>query len=147
MMRLSKKNTWMALSAGLVLLSTSLAYPHGEDKPGPHGGLIRMPGAFHTELVPQGKNAVLIYLLDIEWKNPIVEGSEVNLQLLRSGKAVEKLGCEPKKKGFFCKLPGESTFKKGDELKVEASRKGAKGALMNYTWPIDIPKGAHDGHH
>ena len=38
------------------ILMTSQSWAHGEDKYGPHKGFIRMPGAFHTELVLNGKN-------------------------------------------------------------------------------------------
>ncbi len=51
-------------------------FAHGEDKPGPHGGFIRMPGAFHTEVVKE-KEGYRVYLLDINWKNPSVLDSAV----------------------------------------------------------------------
>ena len=42
------------------------AFAHGEDKAGPHGGFIRMPGAYHTEVVPVSKNQAKVYLLDMQ---------------------------------------------------------------------------------
>ena len=50
----------------LTVLSVNL-FAHGEDKPGPHGGYIRMPGSFHTEVVKE-KAGYRVYLLDINWK-------------------------------------------------------------------------------
>lgn len=35
----------------LFLALTFELFAHGEDHPGPHGGRIQMPGAFHTELI------------------------------------------------------------------------------------------------
>jgi hypothetical protein len=58
-----------------ILFQHTLASAHGEDKAGPNGGFIRMPGAFHTELVPSGKDKLKVYLLDIQWKNPSLKNS------------------------------------------------------------------------
>lgn len=40
----------------IIAIGSSIAFAHGEVKAGPHNGFIRMPGAFHTELVLVGKN-------------------------------------------------------------------------------------------
>lgn len=65
---------------GLLLsIFSTHASAHGENKPGPNGGYIRMPGAFHTEIVPNGKHKIKVYLLDIEWKNPSVINSKLEI--------------------------------------------------------------------
>ena len=49
------------------------AFAHGEDKPGPHGGHIRMPANFHTEVIQDLDGSFHIYLLDMQFKEPIVK--------------------------------------------------------------------------
>lgn len=85
----------------LLLIMASLfcildVWAHGEDKLGPDGGFIRMPGAFHAELVPLSKNQVKVYLLDIDWKNPSVKNSMVKLKV---GK--HSASCLTKNKQYF----------------------------------------------
>jgi hypothetical protein len=60
-----------------VLSVGVLSFSHGMDKPGPHGGFVQMPGAFHTEVVPQKDGSLWVYLLDINIAEPSVRDSEV----------------------------------------------------------------------
>ena len=44
-----------------MLVSSILAFAHGEDKPGPHGGHIKMPANFHTEVIASEDGSFHIY--------------------------------------------------------------------------------------
>lgn len=118
----------------LIYLSVgTVALAHGEEKPGPHGGEIRMPGAFHTELVRQanGAGAFQFYLLDMDWKNPVVENSTLKVTL-KEGARETTLSCIAKKEFFECSLPKGSSATKSGELIVNATRQGAAGGQVMY---------------
>ena len=68
------------LGPSLILVAFGSAregHAHGEDRPGPHGGIIRMPGAFHTELRPKSNREFELFLLDMKWGEPSVAQSSV----------------------------------------------------------------------
>ena len=121
------------------------AAAHGEDKEGPHGGFIRMPGAFHTELVSDGKNKLKIYLLDIQWKNPSIKKSEVLVNL--NDKLNAK--CEAQKKYFLCSFPKSVDLTKKGLLKVTAVREEQKGMEVSYPLPLklEVIDDGHGDHH
>lgn len=125
---------------------SSVAWAHGEDKPGPHGGFIRMPGGFHTELKLSDKN-LEVYLLDINWKDPVVEQSSVNVEYSTAGKT-SSLTCSPGEKFFSCTYPKEFRKDQG-KLMVLAERKGMKGAKAEYELPLKLIKlnDEHSSHH
>lgn len=135
------------LSLGLLL--GQFAFSHGENKPGPHKGYIRMPGAFHTEVVPVGNSKFKIYLLDIEWKNPSVQNSKLEVKHLGQDRAVE-VQCDQKSDHFSCALPKGLSLKKG-KLLVMAVRENSPGTEMAYDLPLsfDLPGNVdpHKGHH
>ena len=54
------------------LIFNSYLYGHGGNKPGPHGGKIKMPGMFHTELLLNSAHHFEIYLLDMN--GDVVQG-------------------------------------------------------------------------
>jgi len=124
------------------ILPAALA-AHGEDKLGPHKGYIRMPGGFHTEVKIQ-KNELIVYLLDIDWKNPTTKNSSVQVDYTNDDKK-SSLTCEPKKSDFSCPLPESFTSKKG-RLSVTAIREGMKGAVAEYVLPLKLFKAVEDSH-
>jgi hypothetical protein len=67
-------------SLAAVLLISSAAFAHGEHKLGPHGGKIRMPGSFHTEVVSEGPKEVKVYLLDMKFQTLSTDKSFVSLK-------------------------------------------------------------------
>lgn len=139
------------LLAVYALLVSSLVWAHGEDKPGPHGGVIRMPGAFHTELVSQGSNQLKVYLLDINFKNPTVKDSKVELALKKNKQSL-KAKCEPQTDFFMCKFSDKVALKVG-VIELKAVREGQVGNLMTYQLPLALSKGPqsqvddHSNHH
>lgn len=125
----------------LVVLSSILARAHGEDKPGPNGGFIRMPGAFHTELVLESPNTVKVFLLDIEWKNASVNKSDV--QIIHSSKT--KADCKIKENFYICVFPKNINLKKKGSLKVSSIRETQKGNEVSYPLPLKLEM-VDDGH-
>lgn len=119
---------------------------HGEDKPGPHGGYIRMPGGFHTE-VKLTEESLHIYLLDIQWKDPVTEKSKVEVEYKTSTGAT-KLACRADQNFFSCELP-KGFNKETGKLLVMADRMGMKGAKAEYDLPLKLlnQKNKHSSHH
>lgn len=129
----------------MITALSSLAHGHGEDKPGPHGGFIRMPGAFHVEIVPTGKAQAKVYLLDINWQNPSMKNAEVELVLGQKGRAK----CSAQNGSFFlCSFPSGSDLSKTGELKVKAKREGQVGNEVTYELPFKllVIDDGHGGH-
>lgn len=124
----------------LTLLLTTMAasnpvFAHGEDTPGPHGGIIRMPGAFHTEVIPE-KNGFKILLVDLNFENPMTKDSGVKAKI-KSGEKNTELKCEIKQDYFFCEAPKNLMETKGT-LEILPTRHKAEGALVSYPLPLEI---------
>lgn len=125
----------------LIFTSSTSAFAHGEDKPGPHKGIVRMPGAFHTELVPHTLTRYEVFLLDMDWKNATVEKSKVAAVLKTvDGKKVS-LACAASRESFTCNLSDGQSPKLGDKLLVKATRKGTSGDEAIYEFPLQLPGG------
>jgi hypothetical protein len=126
---------------------------HGEDQLGPHKGFIRMPGAFHTEVVLDGSQTIKVYLLDLEWKNPLVEKSSVQVSYLDEKKMSESALCKAKKDFFLCSFSRKVNLKKNGTLKVIALRKDQVGQEAIYDLPLKLltplesPSVDHSKHH
>lgn len=135
-----------------IFLCAQLVWAHGEDKPGPHGGFIRMPGAFHTEVVPSGPNQLKVYLLDMNWKNPSIKDSKLQVHLKDKDKVDILAQCEPKGDHHLCTFPKQVDLKKNGELWIEAEREKQKGSAISYALPLQLQSkngghDSHDGHH
>ncbi len=139
------KTTFALTFLALTALSLNV-FAHGEDKPGPHGGYIRMPGAFHTEVVKE-KDGYRIYLLDINWKNPSVLDSEVKASI-QNGKNKTELICLKESDSYLCK----SSLPQKGILNINSKREGQAGGIpSSYKLPLkfEIPKDEmpeHKGH-
>ncbi len=137
------------LFAAIVLAGPSTVFAHGEDKLGPHGGYIRMPGGFHTEVKISGDN-LSVFLLDINWKNPSIKDSSVKVEYLLNSKS-STLSCVPAKTNFSCVLTKDFNANKG-ALIVTAKREGMAGAAAEYPLPLKLTKynnesDEHSKHH
>lgn len=117
--------TLLAVGAG--------AWAHGENHPGPHGGVIRMPGAFHTEFVQDKGPEFRIYLLDMQFRNPVTEDSRVEGLVKRPGmeKTERQLSCQPRKTFFLCRVHG-APLEAGEEILLRSRRKGQEGGTVTY---------------
>ena len=121
----------------------ALAHGHGEDKPGPHGGFIRMPGAFHTELVQDSANKLKVYLLDINWQNPSIKEGSVEV---RYGKKGETAKCRVTEGIFYlCTFSKKIDLSKKGSLEVLAKRENIQGNLVTYPLPLRLET-MDDGH-
>lgn len=129
----------------LFMMGTgSQAFAHGEDKPGPHGGFIKMPGAFHTEVVPVDEHSFKLYLLDMSFAAPMTTNSWVKALLVIGGKKAEA-ACKESTDFFNCVLP-EGTNLKSGKLEVQAKRDSTRGIPMMYELPLQHEKAGHDMH-
>ncbi|MDZ4084217.1 MAG: hypothetical protein U1E10_14840 [Bdellovibrionales bacterium] len=142
-------NTLAWLLLALALLKPLAVTAHGEDKPGPNGGFIRMPGAFHTEVVAQKPNQLKVFLLDIAWKNPVVAKSSVKATHESSAKQKSDVSCSPEKNFFVCKFPKSVDVSKAGTLTLFATRDSQAGIPAAYPLPLklDKPTDDHSGHH
>lgn len=131
----------------LIALSASTALSHGEDKLGPNGGYVRMPGAYHTEVVANGKNELKVFLLDMSWQNPSTKDSSVEIDF--AAKAKNPIQCKSKENYFSCELPADINLQKKGKLVVKSQREGQKGNLATYPLPLTLVKASedHSGHH
>lgn len=124
----------MAISL-LPFFFSLLASAHGGDQPGPNGGKVEMPGAFHTEVVP-AQDGFKVYLLDMNFENASVKDSSVSAQV-EIGKKKMDLPCSQQKDHFFCKF--EKSLNSG-KLVLKATREKATGNEAIYQLPIANPK-------
>lgn len=134
--------------ASTTLLFTLFALAHGEDKYGPNGGFVRMPGAFHAEVVVDGTHKLKVYLLDIQWKNPSILKSSVKINYKGKSKAMAE--CAAVENYFSCSFPATVDLTKKGELKLMAEREEQKGMEVTYKLPLklEIPAATqHSEHH
>ena len=125
----------------IIYATTSMA--HGEKQPGPHGGHLRMPGAFHTELVHQGNNSFLIYLVDVHFKNPDALKSSLSV-IAKSGEAQFDLNCKAESDRFFCKLPvSKNSPVKIDQLVLKAKYLSFPEGTSTYKLPLTFDQPNH----
>ncbi|NUN05301.1 MAG: hypothetical protein HUU57_06030 [Bdellovibrio sp.] len=124
------------------------ALAHGEDRLGPNGGYVRMPGAYHTEIVLDGKNKLKVYLLDIDWKNPTTKNSSVEAVHLPQQK--EAVKCQMQVTYFECVFPTGINLTKKGQIVLRTQRDGQKGNEATYDLPLKLVKsddGGHGNHH
>ena len=123
------------LALGTLQFFSLGAYAHGEDKPGPHGGFIRMPGPFHVEVKAPNLKTVHVYLLDMSWANPTTQNSTVAAEAEPGGTAK----CQIQKKNFFkCEFPAQTNLKKPGLLRIKAVRDGQQGNSAEYQLPLQL---------
>lgn len=130
----------------ILLLTTMFAangaWAHGEDKPGPNGGMIRMPGNFHVEAVIKSEG-VEIFLLDINFKDPTVADSQVKAKHVTTASTTD-LNCARRQKSFFCSFPKKEMSRLG-KLVIE-SRRAGQAASMDAIYDLGT-KAEHSTHH
>lgn len=120
-----------------ILLAVSVkSFGHGEDKFGPNGGYLKMPGGFHTEVVPEKDGKLKVYLLDINFKSPVVKNSKVAATINNGTK--KEVECKPKRDHFRCETT-KTDLSKGT-LTIVAERSTVKGAEANYELPLTLAK-------
>jgi len=121
-----------------AVIGCSSAFSHGEDHPGPNGGSIQMPGAFHTEAVMINKNELKVFLLDMDWKNPTVKDSSVSVIFQTKTKYESK--CEKNENAFICTFDKTADLNKKGKLIVSATREKQVGNTAEYKTPLKVWK-------
>ncbi|MBY0415243.1 MAG: hypothetical protein K2Q18_13815 [Bdellovibrionales bacterium] len=122
--------TLMITAFSIIITVPDIA--HGMNKAGPHGGYIRMPGEYHIELVPDGKE-LRVYFLDMKF-TPIPL-NDATLELTLTAKKPLKAQCLREMHFFRCDI-GEQSFKKFKEVVIESSLDGKTEATSNYKIPL-----------
>ncbi len=132
------KNIIRFSTIAIALLNPMISLAHGENKPGPNGGYIKMPGGFHTELVWESQKAAnfKIYLMDLSFQNATVEQSQVSA-IFTQGALTKEAICKPEKNFFSCRLEGVKDFTDGT-LTVKAKRLGSGAGPAVYKFPLSF---------
>ena len=125
---------------GILSLWSQLTFAHGENKLGPNGGYIKMPGAFHTEIVPLTPNSLKVYLLDMSWKNPTTLNSSLDLSHY-NGKTT-KAKCSLEKDHYLCQFNKSIDLKLKGGLTLSAKRENKDGIPVTYELPLKL-RGPH----
>lgn len=112
------------------------ASAHQMDKLGPNGGYVKMPGAYHVEVVDKG-DVLNVYLLDIQFKNPLTENSSVAVTYY--GSQPFETECKKQEHYFVCPLPkaGLTSYKR---VSIKSVRNKIKAGLAVYDLPLKLPK-------
>ncbi|MEI1277859.1 hypothetical protein V6Z05_05990 [Leptospira venezuelensis] len=137
-------NQRLIFIAALAFLFNFPIFSHGENKPGPHGGLIRMPGDFHVEILDLGNSKFRIYLLDINFQNPSLKSSSVNAKI-RTSEGYKNLSCETLDNSFICEGDPKVKKTKG-ELILISIRENSKGSEIKLELPLKKDNGGNHEH-
>jgi len=119
-----------------ITCSTTL-FAHGEDALGPHHGFIKMPGAYHIEVVP-GKDTLDVMLLDANFKNATVLNSHIKVKI-NNGKNSYALRCESMDNYFSCPISAK-LLAQGGKLQIESERQLNAGMPVEYSLPLQVEK-------
>ncbi len=138
------------LSLLILFFGCANVFGHGENKYGPNGGYIKMPGVFHTELVFDKKdNSFQLFLLDIQFKNPTVKNSSVSATF-EDKKIKINFKCNVSNANHFKCQPDQKYESKSGKLRLEVVRDGAKG-VAEYQFPLKLMEqkdpSNHSNHH
>lgn len=121
----------------LMTVFTFKAFAHGETQLGPNKGFIRMPGTFHTELVPDTDGNFLVYLLDVNNQNPAVKDSSVEFKVVdKTGSVTFK--CLSMPDHFHCVNEKKITNMKNAKIVLKTKRLGVKGTEAVYELPLAL---------
>jgi len=123
------------LAAFFFIASIHSAFALNDDQVGPHGGVLQAAGSFHAELRSLSNTRLVLYLLDELHKNPTAENSSVGV-MLRAKNRDSGLNCEKKDNHFDCETAQGILMSEGDEIIINATRKGIYGGAVFYRVPL-----------
>lgn len=109
---------------------------HMESEYGPHKGFIRMPGAFHTEVVQLKDNSFDVYLLDINFKKPMTDNSEIQMTLIQNNTS-DSFVCKKLVDRFNCGLL-DFKGKLSGKIILKSKRENAVGSEVTYDLPLRL---------
>ena len=109
-----------------------------EEKParpteGPHKGHLVAAANYNLEVIWENDSAK-IYLLDADFKNPVVQGSEMGV-FIKSGNTESEMNCLIVEDYFECKQNGKK-FKKG-QLAISSKRSGVQAEEVKVEVPFE----------
>jgi hypothetical protein len=130
------KRIRFSVLAALLTLS-HIVYAHGEDELGPHKGYIKMPGAYHVEVITN-KDKLDIMLLDVNFKNPTVLNSHMKAKI-KNDNEIHILKCETMDNYYSCAIDAALLNSKG-VLVIESERQFAEGMPVEYALPLKLEK-------
>lgn len=128
-------NIKIVTSLFLILFSSG-SFAHGMNSLGPNGGYIKMPGAFHTELVDNG-NTMQVYLLDMGFKNPTTIDSSVKIKY--HGDSHFDYLCKKSTNSFICEKP-KNGLKDYKEVVISVVRNKIQASEAVYSLPLKLEK-------
>jgi hypothetical protein len=111
------------------------ALAHQMDKLGPNGGFVKMPGAYHMELV-ETADSLKVYLLDMNFKDALTKNSSVSI--VYSGTKQSQTNCKEQENHFICPKPKEGLNQYKFAL-VSSTRNKIKGGVARYDLPLKLP--------
>lgn len=120
-----------------ALTCSSATFAHGENELGPHNGFIKMPGAYHVEVIP-GKDTLDVMLLDANFKNATVLNSHIKVKI-SNGKQTYALRCESMDNYFSCPISAKLLARNG-KLHIESERQLNAGMPVEYSLPLQVDK-------
>ena len=120
------------------------AFAHGDNNLGPNKGYLKMPGAFHTELLSNRDGTFKIYLIDINFKNPMTKDSSVELKYIAHNKKII-FNCSAFNDQYFVCSSKEVTSKpKNGNIELKAIRGKVQASIATYTLPLKLENIEHD---
>jgi hypothetical protein len=131
---INSSNIFLSFFLSLLAFFPLNALAHGENTTGPHGGIIRMPGAFHTEVLHK-KNGYQVYFLDINMVNPTVLKTTLEAFLTLEQKKIP-LSCQQNKDSYFCESQLSLTSSQQGQLNLMTTYQGQAGEMVSYSLPF-----------
>lgn len=125
-------------SSVLFLTIITNVFAHGDNKLGPNGGYLNMPGSFHTELIYNDDGSFQVYLIDSTFKNPMTKDSSVELSLITGNKKIVFQCNVATETYFLCKSAGSKTKSKKGKIEIRAVRNKIKSSVAKYSLPLTL---------
>lgn len=130
-----KKKLYLSI---LFLSTITNVFAHGDNKLGPNGGYLQMPGAFHTELIYNDDGSFQVYLIDSTFRNPITKDSSVDLTLITGGKKAAFKCIAATESYFTCNSTEIKTKSTKGKIEIRAVRNKIKSSLAKYSLPLTL---------
>jgi hypothetical protein len=124
----------------IFLFTVSKVFAHGMNELGPNQGFINMPGNYHTELVALKNGTFKVYLIDINFKNPTIVNSSVDLKLVTNKNTID-FNCSPNPANYFlCSSDKVKKLPKSGKIEIKSMREKSQGGLSSYDLPSELTK-------
>ena len=120
----------------MTCLFSSNSFAHGMNKPGVNNGYVRMPGAYHVELVPISEG-FRVYFQDIQFKS--ISTKDATLNLVVKAQTSATIGCKKEEANTFVCPVEKAALKGATELVLESSiNNGKTKGSSVYKYPLSF---------